>query len=102
MIDDLKDITKDLEKASSDIKKYDVDGAISFHHKSLEDKYTSLFEDFKELHGYTKEVGTIVDDVIDQRVYEDMEDCMEGMRDLQIGDYRSDHRIGAASIMQDS
>lgn len=101
MIDDLKDITKDLEKASSDIKKYDVDGAITFHHTSQEDKYTSLFEDFKELHGYTKEVGTIVDDVIDQRFYEDMDAFVESMRDLHIGDYKTDNRIGATQIIQD-
>src|SRR5690625_4331670 len=101
MIDDLKDITKNLEKASSDIKEYDVDGEISFSHTSQEDKYTSLFEDFKELHGYTKEVGTIVDDVIDQRFYEDMDAFVESMRNLNIGDYKTENRIGATQIIQD-
>src|SRR5690625_543967 len=101
MIDDLKDITKNLEKARSDIKEYDVDGEISFSHTSQEDKYTSLFEDFKELHGYTKEVGTIVDDVIDQRFYEDMDAFVESMRNLNIGDYKTENRIGATQIIQD-
>ncbi|MED3652674.1 hypothetical protein P4491_19895, partial [Heyndrickxia sporothermodurans] len=60
MIDDLKDITDNLEDAESDIASLDSDGVISFHHTSQKDKFQQLYEDFEVLHRFTGKVGDIV------------------------------------------
>ncbi|MEH7180122.1 hypothetical protein [Neobacillus vireti] len=45
MIDNLKDISNNLEDAKSEIADYDHDGVISFHYTSLEKKYQELYEE---------------------------------------------------------
>ena len=42
LFDHLKDLNEVLEDAESDIAKYDVDGAISFHHTSQKGVYNNL------------------------------------------------------------
>lgn len=98
MIDELKDITANLEDAESDIAKYDSDGVISFHHIDQDGKYQSLFEDFKVLHKFTGKVGDIVDRTIDQPFYEDIDGFMAAIRDASISNYTTENRIGATEI----
>jgi hypothetical protein len=95
MIDNLKDLSDNLEDAESDIAKYDSDGVISFHHTSQKSKYQGLFEDFEVLHRFTGKVGDIVDRTIDQPFYEDMDAFVESMRDISISNYTTKNRIGA-------
>ncbi len=95
MIDDLKDLTDNLEDAESDIAKYDSDGVISFPHTSQKSKYQGLYEDFEVLHSFAGKVGDIVDRTIDQPFYEDMDSFVEAMRDLTISNYTTKNRIGA-------
>ncbi|MEN2768984.1 hypothetical protein [Ornithinibacillus xuwenensis] len=95
MIDDLKDITENLEDTESDIAKYDCDGVISFTHKDRENSYQSLFDDFDVLHEFTGKVGDIVERVIDQPFYEDIDAFVETMRDATISKYTTENRIGA-------
>ncbi|WP_242694842.1 hypothetical protein [Pseudogracilibacillus auburnensis] len=99
MFDDLRKLTNNLEDVESLIRKYDSDGYISFHHTSQEKKYQQLFNDYQELHRFTKQVGGIVDDVIDQRFYEDMDAFVEAMRNLRIEEYTTENRIDATTII---
>ncbi len=94
MIDELKDLSDNLEDAERDIANYDSDGVISFHHTSQKNKYHELFEDFKVLHSFTGKVGDIVDRTIDQPFYEDMDAFVEAMRDLSISNYTTKNRLG--------
>ncbi|MGE6257034.1 hypothetical protein ACQKCU_03830 [Heyndrickxia sporothermodurans] len=98
MIDDLKDITDNLEDAESDIASYDSDGVISFHHTSQKDKFQQLYEDFEVLHRFTGKVGDIVDRTIDQPFYEDIDAFVEAMRDLTPSNYTTKNRIGATDV----
>ncbi|MEC5425173.1 hypothetical protein QGM71_16935 [Virgibacillus sp. C22-A2] len=66
MIDELKDVTENLEDAESDIAKFDSDGVISFSHIDRKNEYQQLFDDFKVMHSFTGKVGDIVDRTIDQ------------------------------------
>ncbi len=95
MIDDLKDITENLEDAESDIAKYDRDGVISFSHIDREGKYQSLFEDFKVLHDFSGKVGDIVDRTIDDPFHEDIDKFVTTMRDATISNYTTKNRIDA-------
>ncbi|MFB6469466.1 hypothetical protein ACE38V_22285 [Cytobacillus sp. Hz8] len=45
MIDELKDISENLEDAKSDIENYDSDGVIQFEYTSQKGKYQDLFDD---------------------------------------------------------
>jgi len=95
MIDDLKDLSDNLEDAESDIAKYDSDGVISFHHTSQKSKYQALYEDFEVLHSFTGKVGDIVDRRIDHPFYEEIDAFVETMRDATISKYTTKNRIGA-------
>ncbi|MGJ7913484.1 hypothetical protein [Neobacillus sp. LXY-1] len=95
MIDNLKDLSENLEDAEDDIAKYDSDGVISFHHSSQKGKYQGLYEDFEVLHRFAGKVGDIVDRTIDQPFYEDMDAFVEAMRDLTISNYTTKNRIGS-------
>ncbi|SDM25996.1 DNA/RNA non-specific endonuclease [Sediminibacillus halophilus] len=95
MIDDLKDITENLEDAESDIAKYDRDGVISFSHIDREGKYQSIFEDFKVLHDFSGKVGDIVDRTIDDPFHEDIDKFVTTMRDATISNYTTKNRIDA-------
>src|SRR5690625_7068331 len=95
MIYDLKKITNNFEYAESLVRKYDSDGYVPFHHTSQEHKYQQLFNDFNQLETYTGQVGAIVDDVIDQRFYEDIDSFVESIQQLQIDNFTTKNRIGA-------
>ncbi|MFU0791779.1 MAG: PT-TG domain-containing protein [Virgibacillus proomii] len=95
MIDELKDLTENLEDAESDITKYDSDGIISFNHRNKENKYQELFDDFKVLHDFTGKVGDIVDRTIDQPFYEDIDAFVTAMREATISNYTTKNRIHA-------
>ncbi len=95
MIDDLKDITENLEDAESDIAKYDRDGVISFSHIDREGKYQSIFEDFKVLHDFSGKVGDIVDRTIDDPFHEGIDKFVTTMRDATISNYTTKNRIDA-------
>ncbi|RDW16456.1 hypothetical protein CWR48_16360 [Oceanobacillus arenosus] len=94
MIDNLKDVTANLEDAASDIGKYDSDGVISFSHIDRESKYQEFFDDFKVMHNFTGKVGDIVDRTIDQPFYEDIDAFVEAMRNATISSYTTKNRIG--------
>src|SRR5690625_5200658 len=47
------------------------------------------------MHRFTGQVGAIVDDVIDQRLYEDIDAFIESIRNIQNEDYKTTNRIGA-------
>ena len=95
MIDDLKDLSDNLEDVESDIANYDSDGVISFHHTSQKSKYQGLYEDFEVLHSFTGKVGDIVDRRIDHPFYEEIDAFVETMRDATISKYTTKNRIGA-------
>lgn len=95
MIDELKDLTENLEDAESDIIKYDSDGIISFNHRNKDNKYQELFDDFKVLHDFTGKVGDIVDRTIDQPFYEDIDAFVTAMREATISNYTTKNRIHA-------
>lgn len=95
MIDELKDLSDNLEDTESDIAKYDSDGVISFRHTSLKGKYQALYEDFQVLHRFSGKVGDIVDRTIDQPFYEDMDEFVAAMQEASISNYTTKNRIGA-------
>ncbi|MBT2701334.1 hypothetical protein J7E79_29195 [Bacillus sp. ISL-40] len=94
MIDNLKNLSDNLEDAESTIANNDSDGVITFHHTSQKSKYQGLYEGFEILHSFTGKVGEIVDRTIDQPFYQDMDAFVEAMRDLTISNYTTKNRIG--------
>ncbi|WP_082025073.1 hypothetical protein, partial [Neobacillus jeddahensis] len=94
MIDNLKDVSDNLEDAEETIANYDSDGVITFQHTSQKSKYQGLYEDFEILHDFAGKVGDIVDRTIDQPFYEDMDAFVEAMRDLSISNYTTENRLG--------
>ena len=99
MIDDLKDISSNLEDAESAIAKYDSDGVISFKHTDKKNTYQNLFEDFKVLHRFTGKVGEIVDRTIDQPFYDDIDAFVAEVQELSISNYKTKNRIGITKIV---
>lgn len=99
MIDLLKDITENLERAEEAIRRYDSDGVISFQHTNQKSKYDKLFEDYNVLHKFAGNVGDLVDRTIDDPFYKDMDAFVEAMRDLDISKYITTNRIGATETV---
>jgi hypothetical protein len=99
MIDDLKDISSNLEDAESAVAKYDSDGVISFKHTDKAKTYQNLFEDFKALHRFTGKVGDIVDRTIDQPFYEDIDAFVAEVQQLSISNYKTKNRIDVTNIV---
>ncbi|WP_234448071.1 HNH endonuclease [Virgibacillus salexigens] len=95
MIDELKDITENMEDAASDIAEYDSDGVISFSHIDRESTYQKLYEDFQVMHDFTGKVGDIVDRTMDQPFYEDIDAFVSAMKEATISNYTTKNRIGA-------
>lgn len=98
MIDELKDVSGNLEDAKSDIDTYDSDGVIDFEYTSQKGKYQELFEDFKVLHHFSGKVSDIVNRTIDEPFYQDMDAFVESIRNLSISTYTTTNRIGATEI----
>ncbi|MEC5425166.1 hypothetical protein QGM71_16895 [Virgibacillus sp. C22-A2] len=94
MIDELKDVTENLEDAESDIAIFDSDGVISFSHIDRKNEYQQLFDNFKVMHSFTGKVGDIVERTIDQPFYEDIDAFIEVMQAATISNYTTSNRIG--------
>jgi len=97
-IDTMKDVTKNLEKASDAVDKYDPDGVVSFSYTSDKDKYQRLYEDYLVLEKFSADVGTIVEDTIDQPFYEDIDEFVQTVRDASISNYTTKNHIGAVEV----
>ena len=99
IIDELKAISSNFEKAEDTISKYDSDGVISFTHTNRENTYQGLFEDFDVLYRFTGKVGDIVDQTIDEPFYKDIDDFVVAIRDLSPLNYTTKNRIGATETI---
>ncbi|MBC1800339.1 pre-toxin TG domain-containing protein [Listeria booriae] len=97
--DYLKDINRNFEDAQNDIRKDDRDGVISFSFTDRESKYQQLFEKIEVLHDYANDAGSMVERVIDEPFYKDIDKFAEKMRDLSIDDYETKNTIGATTIV---
>ncbi|MBC1648737.1 hypothetical protein HCJ13_00865 [Listeria booriae] len=97
--DYLKDINRNFEDAQNDIRKDDRDGVISFSFTDRESKYQQLFEKIEVLHDYASDAGSMVERVIDEPFYKDIDKFAEKMRDLSIEDYETKNTIGATTIV---
>ncbi|MBC1565446.1 DNA/RNA non-specific endonuclease [Listeria booriae] len=97
--DYLKDINRNFEDAQNDIRKDDRDGVISFSFTDRESKYQQLFEKIEVLHDYASDAGSMVERVIDEPFYKDIDKFAEKMRDLSIDDYETKNTIGATTIV---
>ncbi|WP_260450256.1 hypothetical protein [Listeria booriae] len=97
--DYLKDIDRNFEDAQNDIRKDDRDGVISFSFTDRESKYQQLFEKIEVLHDYASDAGSLVERVIDEPFYKDIDKFAEKMRDLSIDDYETKNTIGATTIV---
>ncbi|WP_185400444.1 pre-toxin TG domain-containing protein [Listeria booriae] len=97
--DYLKDINRNFEDAQNDIRKDDRDGVISFSFTDRESKYQQLFEKIEVLHDYASDAGNMVERVIDEPFYKDIDKFAEKMRDLSIEDYETKNTIGATTIV---
>jgi hypothetical protein len=91
----LEDISKNLEDLQDKIARYDSDGVVSFSHTNHKSKYKALNEDYAVLQEYSKKVGDLIEEKIDQPFYEDMDEFVETMRDATISNYSTTNRIDA-------
>ncbi len=91
----LEDISKNLENLQDKIARYDSDGVVSFSHTNHKSKYKALNEDYAVLQEYSKKVGNLIEEKIDQPFYEDMDEFVETMRDATISNYSTTNRIDA-------
>ncbi|MFC4620337.1 TNT domain-containing protein [Camelliibacillus cellulosilyticus] len=94
VIDELKDLSDTLENVEEAIARLDHDGVISFHHTSQKKAYQKLYEDYCVLYDFAKNAGELVDDIIDEPFYKDMDDFVEEMEHLSIETYTTKNRIG--------
>ncbi|EUJ43738.1 hypothetical protein [Listeria rocourtiae] len=99
VIDQLKKINTNFEDAQNDIRKGDQDGVISFSFTDMESKYQTLFEKIKVLHDYAGDAGNMVERVIDEPFYKDIDKFVEKMENLSIDDYETKNTIGATTII---
>lgn len=97
--DHLKKINKNLEDAQRDIQKDDSDGAISFSFTDNESKYQKMFEKMEVLHSYADDAGNMVERIIDEPFYKDIDKFVEKMEGLSIDDYETKNTIGATQII---
>ncbi|KMT63012.1 hypothetical protein [Paenilisteria newyorkensis] len=99
VIDQLKKINTNFEDAQNDIRKDDRDGVISFSFTDMESKYQTLFEKIEVLHDYAGDAGNMVERVIDEPFYKDIDKFVEKMENLSIDDYETKNTIGATTII---
>ncbi|WP_260502933.1 hypothetical protein [Listeria booriae] len=97
--DHLKKINKNLEDAQRDIQKDDSDGVISFSFTDNESKYQKMFEKMEVLHSYADDAGNMVERVIDEPFYKDIDKFVEKMEGLSIEEYETKNIIGATQII---
>ncbi|WP_260485234.1 hypothetical protein [Listeria booriae] len=97
--DYLKKINKNFEDAQHDIKKDDSDGVISFSFTDKESNYQKIFEKMETLHDYANDAGRLVERVIDEPFYKDIDKFVEKMESLSIDNYETKNTIGATQII---
>ncbi|MBC1779021.1 pre-toxin TG domain-containing protein [Listeria booriae] len=97
--DYLKDINRNFEDAQNDIRKDDPDGAISFSFTDKESSYQKMFEKMETLQDYAGEAGRLVERVIDEPFYKDIDKFVEKMEALSIEDYETKNTIGATTTI---
>ncbi|WP_010050377.1 hypothetical protein [Carnobacterium maltaromaticum] len=95
VIDDLKDITKNLEKAEEKISAKDEDGVVSFHHLDRTTTYQEIYEKMEVLYGFTNKAHDLVDETIDEKFYQEIDKYAVVMRDLTINKYSTKNITGA-------
>lgn len=95
VIDDLKDITKNLEKAEEKISAKDEDGVVSFHHLDRTTTYQEIYEKMEVLYGFTNKSHDLVDETIDEKFYQEIDKYAVAMRDLTINKYSTKNITGA-------
>nr|WP_315528699.1 hypothetical protein [Carnobacterium maltaromaticum] len=95
VIDDLKDITKNLEKAEEKISAKDEDGVVSFHHLDRTTTYQEIYEKMEILYGFTNKAHDLVDETIDEKFYQEIDKYAVAMRDLTINKYSTKNITGA-------
>ncbi|MBC2206034.1 DNA/RNA non-specific endonuclease [Listeria booriae] len=100
--DYLKDINRNFEDAQNDIRKDDPDGAISFSFTDKESSYQKMFEKMETLQDYAGEAGRLVERVIDEPFYKDIDKFVEKMEALSIEDYETNNTIGATTTITTS
>lgn len=99
VIDQLKIINANFEDAQNDIRKDDSDGVISFSFTDKESKYQKMFEKMEVLHSYANNAGNMVERVIDEPFYKDIDKFVEKMESLSIEEYETKNTIGATQII---
>lgn len=99
VIDQLKIINANFEDAQNDIRKDDSDGVISFSFTDKESKYQKMFEKMEVLHSYADNAGNMVERVIDEPFYKDIDKFVEKMESLSIEEYETKNTIGATQII---
>ncbi|WP_260449135.1 deaminase domain-containing protein [Listeria booriae] len=97
--DYLKDINRNFEDAQNDIRKDDPDGAVSFSFTDKESSYQKMFEKIETLQDYAGEAGSLVERVIDEPFYKDIDKFVEKMEALSIEDYETKNTIGATTTI---
>ncbi|WP_185365880.1 hypothetical protein [Listeria booriae] len=97
--DYLKKINKNFEDVQHDIQKDDSDGVISFSFTDKESKYQKMFEKMEVLHSYADNAGNMVERVIDEPFYKDIDKFVEKMESLSIEEYETKNTIGATQII---
>ncbi|MBC1523541.1 hypothetical protein HB884_04895 [Listeria booriae] len=97
--DYLKKINKNFEDVQHDIQKDDSDGVISFSFTDKESKYQEMFEKMEVLHSYADNAGNMVERVIDEPFYKDIDKFVEKMEGLSIEEYETKNTIGATQII---
>nr|WP_246369419.1 hypothetical protein [Listeria rustica] len=99
VIDQLKKVNANFEDIQQDIRKDDSDGVISFSFTDMENKYQQMFEKIEVLHDYAGEAGSMVERVIDEPFYKDIDAFVEKMEALSIDNYETKNTIGATTII---
>ncbi|WP_260484696.1 hypothetical protein [Listeria booriae] len=99
VIDYLGKINNNFEDAQHDIQKDDSDGVISFSFTDKENNYQKIFEKMETLHDYASNAGRLVERVIDEPFYKDIDKFVEKMESLSIDNYETKNTIGATQII---
>ncbi|MBC6309883.1 hypothetical protein HCJ66_10050 [Listeria sp. FSL L7-1582] len=99
VIDQLKKVNSNFEYVQNGIRKDDSDGVISFSFTDMESSYQNMFEKIEVLHDYAGEAGSMVERVIDEPFYKDIDAFVEKMEALSIDNYETDNTIGATTMV---
>ncbi|EIT83780.1 hypothetical protein A374_18861, partial [Fictibacillus macauensis ZFHKF-1] len=95
----LQTISEKLEEASELIRDLDRDRIISFHHKNRAQECEQLGQDFNILRKFVHNVDRLVDEVIDDPFYNDIDAYVVTMRDINIKKYSTKNHIKAKELV---